>query len=112
METPAGKSVASSLRDRKCVCGAGAVAGVESQQTTPVRGPETAGAKRRAPGPHVEQPEGTQGRVEPATQTGKRRTRGLGLRQPSFVSIIQYESLHNYLCPLLFKNNRAEIRKN
>ena len=36
----------------------------------------------------------------------------LGLGQPSFVSIIQYESLDNYLCPLWFKNTSAEIRKN
>ena len=100
-----------------CVCVCGGRVCVESQQTTRVwtrnswsrmgSGRET---KRRAHGPHVEQPEGTQGRVGPATQTGERWTRGLGLGQPSSVSIIQYESLDNYLCPLLFKNNSAEIR--
>ena len=63
--------------------------------------------ERRGHGPHVAQPGGTQCRVGPATHTGERRTRGLGLGQPSFVSVIQCEFLHNYLCPLLFKNNSA-----
>lgn len=106
METPAGKHGFQPEGQKACMWGGG---GIPADHPC---GPETAGAKRRAHGPHVEQPEGTQGRVGPATQTGKRQTRGLGLGQPSFVSIIQYESLHNYLCPLLFKNNRAEIRKN
>ena len=78
-------SAASSLRDRKCVCGGGeGVCGVPADhpclwtRNSWSRMGSRKETKRRAHGPHMEQPEGTQGRVGPATQTGERRTRGWG----------------------------------